>query len=239
MLSAAMTAEASQPHATSAETGIEICYGTVRTFSLRCLSQLTPLSQLTDIDILLFTDVKGSSGVLSESDAASLTLRFGTSAITAVRNGLEIGVVNKLDAQRLKELVYAFTITLKPSIRSQDGLKAKKGRSRTVLKMDVDPCGASSIVEQVGEFLSDRRMFLQEPQCLSPHTPYRNPHVFSVNIEGKTPLFVKENLVQNPDFDQEIENMVNSSRPVEEACQSIEVRGIRTRLQPQVVVNGR
>ena len=230
--SAAVTAETSQPHATSAETGIAICYGTVRTFSVRYLSQLTKLSQLTDIDILLFAGVNGSSAASSESDAASLALRFGTSAVTAVRNGLEIGVVNKLDARRLRELKYAFTITLKPSINFQDGSKAKKGQSRTVLRMDVDLFGASPIVDQVGEFLSDRRMFLQEPQCLSPHTLYQNPHVFSVNVEGKTMLFAKENLVQNLDFDQEIENMVNSSKPIEEACQIIELREIKTCLQP-------
>ena len=176
--------------------------------------------------------MEGSSVASSESDAASLTLRFGTGAVTALRNSLEIGVVNKLDARRLKELAYAFTITLKPSMDFQDGPKAKKGQSRTVFKMDVDLFGAPSIVEQVGEFLSDRRMFLQEPRCLSPDTLYRNPHVFSVNVEGKTTLFAKENLLQDLDFDQEIETMVNSSKPIEDACQVIELREIKTCLQP-------
>ena len=187
--------------------------------------------QIADIDLSLSTRTKGSRSARGENNPIALSFRFGIRGVTAVENGMEIGVVNKPDGQLLKQLASTFTVHMKPWLNYENGSKPKECQLRTIVPMDVDLFGTSTDVVQLGEFLSVRNIYLQEPQRLLLHTPYRNPHLFTVRDDGETPHFSRVSMCQDSDFEQEVETVVNMSRDIAEPSQPIEVRGIKTVLR--------
>ena len=154
-----------------------------------------------------------------------------------MENGVEIGVVNSRDGQSIKELASAFTNRLELHIKRGYDPKAGKSKSGRNSMFDIILYGDRLDLTRLGDFLSDRSMFLQEPQHLPLETHYHNPHIFTAIDESRTPLFSKENFEKSSKFEKEVEAVMNMSIDISIPASFVRDPRISSPLFPLVVVH--
>ncbi|KAL9614731.1 MAG: hypothetical protein Q9167_000800 [Letrouitia subvulpina] len=173
---------------------VETCYGT-----------------MSDIAIRFFQGKNGPNLSRTMGNPTSYYLRFGTRGTTVVENGAEIAVFNISDGRLLKNLASAFDVRLDLQLKGGNGSRNGKLRSEKIVLLDINLFGHVQDVKSLGDFLSDRGVFLQEPSNLPLETRYRNPHVFTTCNDSETPFFFREKSNQRSRFEKEIEAIMKMS----------------------------
>ena len=105
-------------------------------------------------------------------------------------------------------------------------------RNPSVIPLQLNVYGPDQHFSEVGRFLSDAGMFLQEPVFLPPGIlSYRNPHFLSWDDISRTPQLLASNEIGPLDFSMEVEAIINSTDAVPQPCHFQQDPRIRTELK--------
>ena len=135
--------------------------------------------------------------------------------------------------KKLKEIVPSIKIEAYVD-REEDetGCGTDGMQNSSVLPLQLNVYGSDSNFSEVGCFLSDAGMFLQEPVSLPPGIfSYRNPHFLSWDDISRTPQLLASNEVSPFDFGMEVEAIINSTNAVRQPCHFQQDPRIRTELK--------
>ena len=216
------------------------CFGMVSfTFSPFALSLAKCSIKLLGGSVRLFrTLARLKKQILSTKDPVALALRFRSDATTLLEPSTseEMGTLDgKSTAQlkRLKEIVPSIKIEAYVD-REEDetGCGIQGNKYPSIMPLQLNVYGPDEHFSEVGRFLSDAGMFLQEPVFLPPGTlSYRNPHFLSWDDISRTPRLLASNEVSQLDFGMEVEAIINSTNAVPQACHYQQDPRIRTELK--------
>ena len=216
------------------------CFGMVSfTSPPSALSLTKPSQKLLGGSVRLFrTLARLKKQITSTKDPVALTLRFRSDATTLLEPSTseEMGILDdKSTAQlkRLKGIVPSIKIEAYVD-REEDetgcGTQGKKYSS--VMPLQLNVYGPEQQFSEVGCFLSDARMFLQEPVVLPPGIlSYRNPHFLSWDDISRTPQLLASNEISPLDFGMEVEAIINSTNAILQPCHFQQDPRIRTELK--------
>ena len=216
------------------------CFGMVSfTFSRSALSLAKCSLKLLGGSVRLFrTLARSKKQITSTKDPIALALRFRSDATTLLDLSTyeEMGTLDDKSTAQLKRLK-----GIVPSIKieayvdhAEDvtgcGTQGKKYSS--VIPLQLNVYGPDQHFSEVGCFLSDAGMFLQEPVFLPPRIlSYRNPHFLSWDDISRTPQLLASNEVSPFDFGLEVEAIINSTNAVPQPRHFQQDPRIRTELK--------
>ena len=177
--------------------------------------------------------------ITSTKDPVALALRFRSDAITLLEPSTseEMGTLDDKSTAQLKRLK-----GIVPSIKieayvdreeDETGCGTQGKRNLSVMPLQLNVYGPDQHFSEVGCFLSNAGMFLQEPVFLPPGIlSYRNPHFLSWDDENsRTPQLLASNEISPLDFGTEVEAIMNSTNAVLQPCHFQQDPRIRTELK--------
>ena len=92
-------------------------------------------------------------------------------------------------------------------IAKDDDEDIKKAKG---VAIEINIYGNSDDLELVGSNLSSAGIFLQEPDPSDILVEYRNPHVFSSDLDSQTPYFRTHNVDRWEDLQESVEAMIHA-----------------------------
>ncbi len=216
------------------------CFGMVSfTSSPSALSLAKCSLKLLGGSVRLFrTLARLKKQITSTKDPVALALRFRSDATTLLEPSTseEMGTLDDKTTAQLKRLkMIVPSIKIEAFLdREEDargcGTQGKKISS--VMPLQLNIYGPDQHFSEVGCFLSDAGMFLQEPVFLHPGIfSYRNPHFLSWDDISRTPQLLTSNEVSPFDFGLEVEAIINSKNDVPQPCHFQQDPRIRTELK--------
>lgn len=138
-------------------------------------------------------NTRGSKKADTKGDSPyfNMTLR-GKDCFLTQQPGVDIGVLEVPVAEALYELsqhpsksVWFHAYIPAEDYASEQAIKpGAKGRKPKEFIVSINLYGAPSAMDFVGNKLSDRQLYLQEPDHREPDTEYRNPHCFPIEDAG-------------------------------------------------------
>lgn len=176
--------------------------------------------------------------ITSTKHPVAFALRFRSDATTLLEPATseEVGALDEKSTTQLKRLK-----GIVPSIRieayidreeDETGCGTQGKENSSVLSLQLNIYGPDENFSEVGCFLSDAGMFLQEPVFLPLGIlSYRNPHFLSWDDTSRTPQLLASNEVSPFDFGMEVEAIVNSTNAVPQPCHFQQDPRIKTELK--------
>ena len=146
----------------------------------------------------------------------NLSLRVRVSGVTAISNGIEIGILDNKFGELLKKLQSSFSVRLEPQLDLDSENVARKSQNQTIKAVTFKIYGSASDTMLIGDFLSDYEVYLQEPDDLDVDVVYQNPHVFTKMDSLRTPFLQRHGQSLDEQYEEEIEAVLDSTRDVEE-----------------------
>ena len=215
------------------------CFGMVSLTSSSALSLAKCSPKLLGGSVRLFRIlVRLKKQITSTKHPVAFFLRFRSDATTLLEPATseEVGTLDAKSTARLKKLK-----EIVPSIiieayvdREEDemGCGTHGMKNSSVLPLQLNVYGSDKNISEVGCFLSEAGMFLQEPIFLPPGIlSYRNPHFLSWDDISRTPQLLASNEVSPLDFGTEVEAIINSTNAVPQPCHFQQDPRIRTELK--------
>ena len=176
--------------------------------------------------------------ITSTKHPVAFALRFRSDATTLLEPATseEVGTLDAkytTQLKKLKEIVPSIKIEAYVD-REEDetGCGTHGIRNSSVLPLQFNVYGSDKNFSEVGCFLSEAGMFLQEPVSLPPGIlSYRNPHFLSWDDISWTPQLLASDEVSPFDFGMEVEAIINSTNVVPQPCHFQQDPRIRTELK--------
>lgn len=216
------------------------CFGTVSfTSSSIVLSLANCSSKLLGGSVKFFrTPARLKKQITHTKDPVPLALRFRSDATTLLEptTSEEMGTLDDNISAQLKRLKVDFPlIKIEAYVdheKHETGCGTQGKKSCTVMPLQLNIYGPDQYLSEVGSFLSNAEMFLQEPVFLPRgFSSYRNPHFLTWDDIPSTPQLLTSNEVSPFDFGMEVEAILNSTNAVPQTCHFQQDRRIRTELK--------
>ena len=168
--------------------------------------------------------------------AFSLLFRSDATTLLESATSEELGILDAKSTAQLKKLKEVVpSIKIEAYVDREDdetGYGTHGIKNSSVLPLQLNIYGSDEDFNEVGRFLSEAGMFLQEPVFLPPGIlSYRNPHFLSWDDISRTPQLLASNEVSPFDFGMEVEAILNSTNAVPQPCHFQQDPRIRTELK--------
>ena len=165
----------------------ECCFGMVQ-HTLFFLNWKTAYQcvQLCDIPV----KIKSSPSLVSRNipvllhNQTTLVSRADTeSAIFEIQNSTLCEIIGELEAvEEVSTQLYCHS-KLDFSSTTQTTNGRRRGRPSQTWLLNIIVYGTDGLAEAMGEFLSNKKMFLQDPCCCERNVLYKNPHIWSPELD--------------------------------------------------------